>query len=482
MGENGKPFNLWAKKIKQPGTCFCTVCHRRLQYGNNGKKVLARHQSEASHNAAVRALQYTSSLPGATSTTTEVHASMVDRVRICSFIAEHDLSFTVSQPLVNLMQSVVKDKSALSRLSISNAHASYLCTQGIAAHWKTELSTKLKTKMFSLNADEATDGNMDRILNVLVRYFDEDMGKVATQHLASRKMNIADALTITHSLTDILQSYSLNWNQVVGILLDNCNVMRGEKSGVETLVRRENPSLLDISGDTVHIVSNAAKALLKPFQGYVEQFCSDKEVFSEFQSLLHLENKSLIRPISSRFLQMLDVCNRIQKLMDPLIVHFYSVLSPHDQHKHSWLLNQLLDKHAVTSDEKARIILLQQQMAKSAMIGSLQDNPWVCDCRLASLLDISKAPESSMALLDRFLTCSGPPGLAGVPFQRVELSRCRRPYVVTSGTKITALLGSNVLLRCDATGHPIPTLMWFKSARPNHYNTGILVYTYVVHC
>ncbi len=129
--------------------------------------------------------------------------------------------------------------------------------------------------MFSLNVDEATDGNMDRILNILVRYFDEGMGKVETQHLASRKMNIADALTITHILTDILQSYSLTWNQVVGILLDNCSVMRGEKSVVETLVRRENPSLLDISGDTVHMVSNSAKALLNPFQGFVEQFCSD---------------------------------------------------------------------------------------------------------------------------------------------------------------------------------------------------------------
>ncbi|KAG2468898.1 SO1C1 protein, partial [Polypterus senegalus] len=65
--------------------------------------------------------------------------------------------------------------------------------------------------MFSL---KTTDGNMYRILNVLVRYYDEDVGKVVTQHLASRKLNIADALTITKTLTDILQSYSLNWNQM----------------------------------------------------------------------------------------------------------------------------------------------------------------------------------------------------------------------------------------------------------------------------
>ncbi|XP_077093483.1 leucine-rich repeat, immunoglobulin-like domain and transmembrane domain-containing protein 3b isoform X2 [Siphateles boraxobius] len=109
------------------------------------------------------------------------------------------------------------------------------------------------------------------------------------------------------------------------------------------------------------------------------------------------------------------------------------------------------------------------QSQRSVVLG-LQDNPWVCDCRLSTLLDISKAPESSLVLLDRFLTCSEPPDLAGVPFQSVELTRCRRPYAVTSATKITALLGSNVLLRCDATGYPTPTIMWIKSARPNLYN------------
>ncbi len=31
---------------------------------------------------------------------------------------------------------------------------------------------------------------MDRILNVLIRYFDEDMGTLITQHQASRKVNI----------------------------------------------------------------------------------------------------------------------------------------------------------------------------------------------------------------------------------------------------------------------------------------------------
>lgn len=54
-----------------------------------------------------------------------------------------------------------------------------MSTHSIAAHWKTELSVKLKITMFSLNADEVTNGNMNNIQNVLIRYFDEEMGSLA---------------------------------------------------------------------------------------------------------------------------------------------------------------------------------------------------------------------------------------------------------------------------------------------------------------
>lgn len=116
--------------------------------------------------------------------------------------------------------------------------------------------------MFSLNIDEATTLNMDKILNVLVRFFDNESNRVITQHLASRKVNIASAPNLVLELKDVMQTYGLEWRQVTSILLDNYAVMRGKKSGLETQARKENPYLLDVSGDTVHMVSNAAKALM----------------------------------------------------------------------------------------------------------------------------------------------------------------------------------------------------------------------------
>lgn len=163
---------------------MCVVCHKKTVYGSNGKKVLMRHQPEDAHKAAVRALQHTFSLPGAT-TTTKARASKADcvckqKIRICAFIAEHDLSLTMSQPLVELVKSVAEDKSALSRMTLSNAHASSLCTS--CCSLQNQIISHLQRRM--LNADESTNANMDSVLNVLVRYFDEDMGIVLTQHLA----------------------------------------------------------------------------------------------------------------------------------------------------------------------------------------------------------------------------------------------------------------------------------------------------------
>lgn len=104
----------------------------------------------------------------------------------------------------------------------------------------------------------------------------------------------------------------------------------------------------------------------------------------------------------------------------------------------------------------------------------LQDNSWFCDCKISKLIELSKMADSPVVLMDLFLTCSGPENLSGVLFQRAELENCVKPSVMTSATKITSTLGSNVLLRCDATGLPTPALYWEKSDGSPVNNTGII--------
>lgn len=97
------------------------------------------------------------------------------------------------------------------------------------------------------------------------------------------------------------------------------------------------------------------------------------------------------------------------------------------------------------------------------IILGLQDNPWFCDCHISKVIELSKVADHTVVLLDPLMVCSEPERLEGILFQRAELEQCLKPSVMTSATKITSAVGSNVLLRCDATGYPTPQLVWTRS-------------------
>ncbi|XP_036887782.1 leucine-rich repeat, immunoglobulin-like domain and transmembrane domain-containing protein 3 isoform X1 [Sturnira hondurensis] len=96
------------------------------------------------------------------------------------------------------------------------------------------------------------------------------------------------------------------------------------------------------------------------------------------------------------------------------------------------------------------------------IILGLQDNPWFCDCHISKVIEMSRVADPSIVLLDPLMVCSEPESLAGVLFQRAVLDQCLKPSVMASATQITSALGSNVLLRCDATGYPTPRLTWTR--------------------
>ncbi|KAF0874488.1 LRIT3 protein, partial [Crocuta crocuta] len=97
------------------------------------------------------------------------------------------------------------------------------------------------------------------------------------------------------------------------------------------------------------------------------------------------------------------------------------------------------------------------------IILGLQDNPWFCDCHISKMIELSKVADRAVVLLDPLMICSEPERLTGVLFQRAGLEQCLKPSVMTSATQITSALGSNVLLRCDATGQPTPQLTWTRA-------------------
>ena len=58
-------------------------------------------------------------------------------------------------------------------------------------------------------------------------------------------------------LVQLIEKHKLLWNNLMSILMDSCNVIRGSKSGVEKRIRNGGaPHLLDIDGDSCHHAHN----------------------------------------------------------------------------------------------------------------------------------------------------------------------------------------------------------------------------------
>ncbi|XP_010982383.1 leucine-rich repeat, immunoglobulin-like domain and transmembrane domain-containing protein 1 [Camelus dromedarius] len=97
------------------------------------------------------------------------------------------------------------------------------------------------------------------------------------------------------------------------------------------------------------------------------------------------------------------------------------------------------------------------------LVLGLQDNPWVCDCRLYDLVHFLEGWAPNLAFIEARLRCASPRSLAGVAFSQLELRKCQSPELRPGVASIRSPLGSAVLLRCGATGVPGPEMSWSRA-------------------
>ncbi|XP_007447669.1 PREDICTED: leucine-rich repeat, immunoglobulin-like domain and transmembrane domain-containing protein 1 [Lipotes vexillifer] len=97
------------------------------------------------------------------------------------------------------------------------------------------------------------------------------------------------------------------------------------------------------------------------------------------------------------------------------------------------------------------------------LVLGLQDNPWVCDCRLYDLVHLLEGWAPNLAFIEARLRCASPRSLAGLTFSQLELRKCQSPELRPGAASIRSPLGSAVLLRCGAFGVPGPEMSWSRA-------------------
>ena len=293
--------------------------------------------------------------------------------------AEHNLPFTMVPVMIDVVKSLAKDPQVVSKISVDRTSASYKMTYGMAHHITSSVITTMRNQPFSLNIDESTSANHQRVLSILVSYYDSLLKGIAVRHLVSISMIKVDSLSLFNAICDIFTKYELPWGNLMSILMDSCNVMRGSKSGLETRIRQSHaPHLLDIDGDSCHHIHNAAKKMCEPFQNWVERMLQDlhndfkwspdlREALQEICIMLNIKFTMPERMVPHRWLSMYDVTVSTLRMMDPLSIFYFSFLSQDKKTQHRFIMDSIFANHQVSAESRERIRSIQCQLSAKKM-------------------------------------------------------------------------------------------------------------------
>ena len=232
---------------------------------------------------------------------------------------------------------MAKDHKVLKELSLERQTCTYKLKEGMSTLIHKRLVSDLKNFPFSINLDECTSTNKERVLSVLVSYFSEALGECVVMHYYSLSMTTVNAETVYKAVMNAFDEDDIPLTNLISTLSDSANYMRGKISGFETRLRETAPHLLDIDGDVCHHVHNSVKKFCNHFEGYIEKFSDDlytdfqysadlRDYIEEMCALLGRKATIPTQRIAHRWLSSYDVALRNRGMLIPLTIFYFAWL------------------------------------------------------------------------------------------------------------------------------------------------------------
>ncbi|XP_055909043.1 uncharacterized protein LOC129943941 [Eupeodes corollae] len=184
-----------------------------------------------------------------------------------------------------------------------------------------EIGKIIRNQPFSLIIDETTDVSTTKCLVLVVRYFDFVVCKVRDKFLSLISIENCDSLNIYKTIVTFFQNIQVPHKNIVGFASDNASVMMGKKSGVKTLLQKDQPHLyvMGCICHSLHLCSSAAskklpshlEALTRNIYSFFAHSPKRKLKLEEFQKYFSVEVHKILKMSSTRWLSLENVISRI---------------------------------------------------------------------------------------------------------------------------------------------------------------------------
>lgn len=317
----------------------CNFCLTTVPCGKSG---LERHAKSAMHMKNTGLQNSQMSINQAIQNSVQnCNFSLKTESRVCAFLAEHNLSFSLSQPLLKLIKAScptnTSEKEKLQNLKMSSTKCTNIIRQGLGFHFSKDLVDKLKVTKFSVIPDESTDVSSEKQLAICVMYYDYDSHEVVTSFFDIVKIKKCDAESLYAALKTSFEEKNIPLTNIIGYCSDTCNTMFGEHRSVTSLMKADLPHVTFVrcSCHMIHLcVSHAClklsvslEDLCRNIFSYFSRSSVRRHELEEFQEFVNVTPHKLLCYGQTRWLSLEACVTRILEQWDALRLYFTSVVS-----------------------------------------------------------------------------------------------------------------------------------------------------------
>ena len=233
-------FKAWLESIKDDDSmAACKFCHKTFQAKLQSiKKHLssdAHQQNEKTRGLGAKAARAMEAYLSEGSKKVEEKKSA--ELQRAAFVAEHASLNSAS----HLAASISKHSSKILP-SLGRTKVSMLLKNVIAPSFK-DLILTCQGKPYSLIIDEATDISLSKILDLIIRFVDRDVGKVHDAFYRLIQVSKGDADTIANTIKACMHEDGLDLKWQVGLGVDGASVMVRKNHSVSTILKQSVPHL-----------------------------------------------------------------------------------------------------------------------------------------------------------------------------------------------------------------------------------------------
>ena len=287
---------------------MCSLC--KVSIGGS-KTHLERHEKSEQHKKSVNAAKNTVKISNFIEPNHELlittDAAKKLEVRLCLFIAEHNLPFSIASHLVSCLKEDITDSKIIKKVSLNRIKAQKIIRCVTGPQNTKLISTTVNQEYFSLIIDESTDSTTSKNLATIIRYFDN---KCRDRFLTLAQVSDCSALGIFETLINALLVHNINLKNLIGFTADNCSVMMGKHNGVQAKLKEIVPKLF-VHGCICHnlnLISIAAASklpividkLIREINFYFCNCSSRKADFMTFQINFGTELHTILKYAATR--------------------------------------------------------------------------------------------------------------------------------------------------------------------------------------